>query len=144
MRARQWFPDAVGGLTTGADPIAFAVARESLVMKPTVNAFIVRKEPKKHGLQKPIEGLETTQDLPVVIIDDVCTTGKSTATAIKQAQAAGMKVLGAICLVDREMGASELLQREFNCPLETIFKLSDLRDEQHEPRSASDFIEANT
>src|SRR5438552_18522184 len=70
MRDRGWSPGAVGGLTVGADPIAFAIARESLETDRRIGAFIVRKEPKKHGLQKYIEGLEETAGCEVVVIDD--------------------------------------------------------------------------
>jgi orotate phosphoribosyltransferase len=127
MEGRGWRPDAVGGLTLGADPIAFAVARESLEKSGSpILAFVIRKEPKKHGTQKYVEGLDETNGLRAVIIDDVCTTGGSTAQAIRGAQAAGMHVLGAVCLVDREMGAGEMLGREFGCALESVFRLSDL------------------
>src|ERR1700733_8145938 len=61
MRERGWTPEAVGGLTLGADPIAFAIARESLETGHPVNAFAVRKGPKKHGTQKFVEGLEATE-----------------------------------------------------------------------------------
>jgi len=128
MAEAGWVPEAVGGLTLGADPIALAIACESIpeAGRP-INAFVVRKEGKKHGMQRFIEGLEVTEGLAVVIIDDVCTTGGSTAQAIQKAKEAGMQVLGAICLVDREMGAEELLSRDFACPLVSVFKLSDLR-----------------
>ena len=142
IHSRGWLPEAVGGLTLGADPIAYATARESLEMGPPINAFIVRKEPKKHGMQRYIEGLEQTEGRRVVIIDDVCTKGGSTAQAIEQAKAAGMNVLGALCLVDREMGATELLDRRFGCLLDSIFKLTDLRTENDEPRTASHLVEA--
>jgi len=142
IHSRGWLPEAVGGLTLGADPIAYATARESLEMGPPINAFIVRKEPKKHGMQRYIEGLEQTEGRRVVIIDDVCTKGGSTAQAIEQAKAAGMHVLGALCLVDREMGAAELLDQRFGCPFDSIFKLKDLRAKQDEPRSTSQLIEA--
>ena len=144
IHSRGWLPEAVGGLTLGADPIAYATARESLEIGPPINAFIVRKEPKKHGMQRFIEGLEQTEGLRVVVIDDVCTKGGSTAQAIEQAKAAGMKVLGALCLVDREMGATELLDRRFGCALDSIFKLNDLRTEKDEPHSASHLVEAGT
>ncbi len=85
LRSRGWLPEAVGGLTLGADPIAFAIARESLSMEQPINAFIVRKEPKKHGMQRYIEGLDRTEGRRVVIIDDVCSKGGSTAQAIEQA-----------------------------------------------------------
>lgn len=136
MRNRNWLPDAVGGLTLGADPIAFAIARESLSQKDHVNAFIVRKAPKPHGMERFIEGMEHTQGVSVVIIDDVCTKGGSTAQAIEKAQAAGMKVLGAMCLVDRKMGAQELLRQRFGCELESIFALSDLRATNESHRSS--------
>ena len=127
IRARGWHPEAVGGLMVGAEPIAFAVARESLELPPPVDAFIVRKEAKAHGTQKLVEGIDPMEGRRVVVIDDVCTKGESTALAIKNMHSVGMQVLGAICLVDREMGASELLRREFGLELESIFKLSELR-----------------
>ena len=142
LHSRGWVPEAVGGLTLGADPIACAIARESLSMEQPINAFIVRKEPKKHGMQRYIEGLDQTEGRQVVIIDDVCSKGGSTAQAIEKAKAAGMHVLGALCLVDREMGAAEMLDRRFGCPLDSIFKLSDLRTDQDDPHSASSLVEA--
>ena len=126
MTERGWHPDAVGGLTVGADPIAFAIARESTDFGRPINAFIVRKEPKAHGMGRFIEGIDAPSGLQVVIIDDVCTKGGSTGQAIEKARDAGMKVLGAVCLVDREMGARELLERKYNCPFDSIFTLTDL------------------
>jgi orotate phosphoribosyltransferase len=123
---RGWEPDAVGGLTLGADPIAMAVARESLETGRPIQAFIVRKEPKKHGMKRFIEGLEETQGLRVVVLEDVATTGGSTAEAIEKIREAGMQVLGAVCLVDREAGAAERLRRDYGCDLEHIFTLSEL------------------
>ncbi len=127
IRSRGWHPEAVGGLMVGAEPIAFAVARESLNMPPQVDAFIVRKEPKGHGMKKAVEGIEPMKGRRVVIIDDVCTKGESTALAIRNAMSEDMIVLGAICLVDREMGAKELLKREFGLELESVFTLAALR-----------------
>jgi orotate phosphoribosyltransferase len=123
----RWLPDSVGGLTLGADPIAMAVARESLDRPPIVDCFIVRKERKSHGMQKLVEGLEPTQGRKVVIIDDVCTKGESTALAIENATSAGMKILGAVCLIDREAGATEMLRDKYGVQLASIFKLSDFR-----------------
>jgi orotate phosphoribosyltransferase len=142
LHGREWLPDAVGGLTLGADPIAFSIARERVETAQLINAFIVRKEPKKHGMQRYIEGLDQTEELRVVIIDDVCSKGGSTVQAIEQAKVAGMHVLGALCLVDREMGAAELLDRRFGCPMDSIFKLSDLRTRPDEPHSAPNPVEA--
>jgi len=125
MREHGWAPEAVGGLTLGADPIAFAIARESLETGQPIGAFVVRKEPKKHGTQKFIEGLESTEGKSVVMLDDVCTRGDSTAQAIAKAQDAGMRVLGAICLVDRQQGATELLAGK-GIVLASIFTLAEL------------------
>jgi orotate phosphoribosyltransferase len=125
IRERGWEPEAVGGLTLGADPIAFAIARESLETGPPIAAFVVRKEPKKHGTEKFIEGLETTEGKRVVILDDVCTKGDSTWQAIAKAQDAGMHVLGAICLVDRQQGATEMLAGK-GIMLEHVFTLAEL------------------
>lgn len=124
-----WNPRAVGGLSLGADPIATAVAHESCKLDTPIDAFIVRKAAKTHGRQKFIEGMDDTQDLPVVIVEDVCTTGDSTAQAVERAQAAGMLVLGAICLVDRESGGEQRIRNSFGCKLDRIFKLSDLTAE---------------
>ena len=123
-----WHPTAVGGLTLGADPIAFAIARESSETDEPVNAFVVRKDPKSHGMGGAIAGLENPRDLPVVILDDVCTKGGSTAQAIESARAAGMHILGALCLVDRKQGATELLRDKFGLRLESIFTLQELID----------------
>ncbi|HEX7361873.1 MAG TPA: orotate phosphoribosyltransferase [Bryobacteraceae bacterium] len=128
MAALHWAPEAVGGLTLGADPIAFAVARESLEFGRPIDAFVIRKEPKKHGMQRFVEGLDETAGREVVILEDVCTTGGSTAQAIEKALAAHMRIVGAICLVDREMGGPALLREKFGIRLEGIFTLADLRN----------------
>jgi orotate phosphoribosyltransferase len=132
-----WYPDAVGGLTLGADPIAFAIARESLDTAHPINAFVVRKDHKNHGMGRVIAGLENVRDLPVVIIDDVCTKGGSTAQAIESAKAAGMRILGAICLVDRRQGATELLRDGYGLRLESIFTLPELTDHMRALDAAS-------
>ncbi|MBI2680097.1 MAG: orotate phosphoribosyltransferase [Candidatus Solibacter usitatus] len=142
IKANGWLPQAVGGLTLGADPIAFAIARESLDTDRPIHAFIVRKEAKKHGMGRFIEGLEEMQGCRVVILDDVCTTGDSTALAIEKTKDAGMEVLGAICLVDRESGANELLQNKFGCALDSVFKLSDFQANENEPGRPARVIES--
>ncbi len=126
IAAREWQPEAVGGLTMGADPVAFAIARESLATGSPLDAFVIRKEQKSHGRGRSIEGVEITKGMRVVIIDDVCSTGGSTATAIERARGEGMLVVGAVCLVDREMGAGEHLRKDFCCPLESVFRVSEL------------------
>ncbi len=121
-----WLPRAVGGLTLGADPIAIAIAGESGRRGLEIDAFVIRKEAKKHGMKRFLEGIADPVGAPVVILDDVCTTGGSTVIAIERAREAGMEVLGAICLVDREMGAGKAIGEEMNCPFDCIFRLSDL------------------
>lgn len=127
IKERGWRPAAVGGLTLGADPIAMAIARESFGTDLQVDAFVVRKEPKKHGTMKFVEGLPNPNGVPVVIIDDVCTTGGSTLIAIDNARQAGMRILGAICLVDRQMGAAHNIAAR-NCPFDCIFTLDELKE----------------
>jgi orotate phosphoribosyltransferase len=127
LEQKMWFPEAVGGLAIGAEPIAFAIARESLDRAIPISAFIVRKDRKPHGMQKIVEGIERPEGAKVVILDDVCTQGGSTAAAIQNAKSVGMTILGAACLIDREAGAVEYLRNEFGCELESIFRLSDLQ-----------------
>jgi orotate phosphoribosyltransferase len=97
MRGQGWHADAIGGLTMGADPIVVAVA----VTSGTLNGFLVRKAEKKHGTGQRIEGFRE-KGARVVIVDDVCTTGSSTVQAIETAREFGFKVVGAMCLVERE------------------------------------------
>jgi orotate phosphoribosyltransferase len=126
VRRRGWSPQAVGGMTLGADPIVIAVARESIDQGRPINAFLVRKEAKGHGLKKQIEGLSEGPPLDVLIVDDVCTTGDSTIKAIGAAREAGLNVLGAICLVDREEGAREVIEGELGCPFDRVFTIGEL------------------
>lgn len=92
--------DAIGGLTMGADPIAFAVARYSYDMREPIEAFVIRKEPKGHGTMSQIEGNVKEGDR-VVIIDDVVTTGASTIKAMNVAKENGLIIVGIIALLDR-------------------------------------------
>lgn len=91
---------AIGGLTLGADPIAYAVSFWALQQGERISAFVVRKEPKGHGLGLPIEGEVKAGD-HVVIVDDVVTTGGSTIKAIKAAEAYRLVIDAVIVLVDR-------------------------------------------
>ena len=126
MEERGWKPAAVGGLTMGADPIVSAIAHASVGTDRVTDAFIVRKEAKKHGMQRQIEGLGEREGLDVVVVEDVATTGGSASTAIEACRKGGFNVLGAISLVDREEGASEHIEQEMNCPFDRIFRLSEL------------------
>ena len=102
--------EAIGGLTLGADPVVAAVAAVSFAERDRYTplpAFIVRKEPKKHGTQLYIEGFEGKKGSRIVIFDDVCTTGTSALKSIERAETHGYEVVAVICLVDREQGAEE-------------------------------------
>ena len=104
--------EAIGGMTMGADPIVSAVAAVSYVHRERyrpLSAFIVRKEAKKHGTRRFIEGPEAAAGTPVIIVDDVCTTGGSTLAAIRRAEEVGYRVSAVLCLVDRQQGGAQLL-----------------------------------
>jgi orotate phosphoribosyltransferase len=103
LRAAGWAPRAVGGLTMGADPVAYAVARASVDQPPAIDAFSVRKQAKDHGTAKRVEGNFAAGD-KVVIIEDVITSGGSALQAIEAVTAEGGIVLGVLAVVDREQG----------------------------------------
>jgi orotate phosphoribosyltransferase len=107
-------PDAIGGLSMGADPLVTATGVVSAVEKRPLQGFLVRKKAKEHGRQKQIEGMEETQGKRVVIVDDVCTTGGSTVEAIEAVEREGCQVIAVISLVDREEGGSDMLRAKYN------------------------------
>lgn len=111
IRERGWHADAVGGLTLGADPIAYATALASVSAPPVVRAFTVRKEAKPHGTGRLIEGPMREGDR-VVIIEDVITTGGSALRAAVAIRNAGASVSGVLALVDREEGGRAVLEAE--------------------------------
>jgi orotate phosphoribosyltransferase len=111
IRDAGWRPRAVGGLTMGADPVAYAVACASFGTELVVDAFSVRKEAKAHGTGRVIEGSFADGD-DVVIVEDVITTGGSAQRAIAAVEAAGGRVLGVLAVVDREEGGRVALVRE--------------------------------
>ncbi|HWJ14577.1 MAG TPA: orotate phosphoribosyltransferase [Gemmatimonadaceae bacterium] len=106
-----WAPDSVGGLTLGADPIAYAMSYASAATGQPLRAFTVRKEAKTHGAGKLIEGPFQPGDR-VVVIEDTVTTGNSARTAATAVRAAGGNVIGVLALVDREEGGREALAAE--------------------------------
>ena len=101
--------DAVGGLTLGADPIAYAICHASAGSAHPLRAFTVRKEPKSHGTGKQVEGPLAPGD-DVVIVEDVITTGGSAERAVDAVRREGAVVLGVLALVDREEGGREKLE----------------------------------
>ncbi len=109
MRTRGWAPDAVGGLTLGADPVSYAIAHASALARTPVRAFTVRKEAKTHGTGKLVEGPFCAGD-KVVVIEDVITTGGSALKAAEAIRAAGGVVIGVLAVVDRQEGGRETLE----------------------------------
>ncbi len=111
VRERFSQVSGVGGLTMGADPLASAVSLVSFLCNAPLHAFLVRKEPKGHGTGQWIEGLSAfASGAPVVILEDVITTGASTIKAIERARAEGLKPVAAVTLVDRQEGGREAIE----------------------------------
>jgi orotate phosphoribosyltransferase len=96
-------PDAVGGLTRGADPVAQAIVYTSLLFPPVVQLFSVRKTRKEHGMGRWIEGCAPAGSR-VAVVDDVVTSGKSVLQAIAACREEGLEVAQVVVLVDREEG----------------------------------------
>jgi orotate phosphoribosyltransferase len=117
-------PDAVGGLTLGADPIIGAMLALAGMEDLELKGFIVRKEAKNHGTQSLVEGSVSEGDR-VVIVEDVVTTGGSSADAIQALREAGCEISRALAIVDRKQGGREDL-REKGCRLESIFTVEEL------------------
>ena len=109
IRDAAWSADAVGGLTLGADPIAYAICHSSADTARPLRAFTVRKEQKTHGTGKQVEGPLAAGD-HVVIVEDVITTGASAAKAIEAVRREGAIPLGVLALVDREEGGRQQLE----------------------------------
>ncbi len=105
-----WNPDAVGGLTLGADPVAYAIARASATTAKPIHAFTVRKAVKAHGALRRIEGCFEA-GMSVVVVEDVITTGASALEAASVLHQAGGVVRGVLAVVDREEGGRETLER---------------------------------
>ena len=111
IREQAWQPQSVGGLTMGADPVAYAIAGASFGSALMVNAFSVRKEPKTHGTAQVIEGCFAAGD-EVVVVEDVITSGGSAHRAAAAVESAGGRVLGVLAVVDREEGGRAALEEE--------------------------------
>jgi orotate phosphoribosyltransferase len=126
IKHRGWNPEAIGGLTMGADPIVVAVA----VTSGTLNGFLVRKAEKQHGTGQRIEGFRG-KGARVVIVDDVCTTGASTIQAIEAAREFGFDVAGVMCLVEREEahGRADVERAAAPANFVAVFTAADVRKE---------------
>lgn len=121
IRSAGWEVDAVGGLTLGADPIAYSISQASNQIPPLLRAFTVRKEPKTHGTGKSIEGPFYSGDR-VAVIEDVITTGGSALQAIDAIEKAGGRVIGVLALLDREDGGHQTIE-EKGYPVISIIRL---------------------
>jgi orotate phosphoribosyltransferase len=126
IQARGWRPQAIGGLTMGADPIVSAVA----VVSGEVHGFLVRKAEKQHGTGQRIEGFRE-KGARVVIVDDVCTTGASTIQAIEAAREFGFHIAAVMCLVEREEagGRANVEKAAAPAPFVALFTANDVRCE---------------
>lgn len=101
--------DAVGGLTMGADPVATAILHAAAAEGEPVDAFVVRKEAKTHGLHKRIEGPEVN-GRRVLVVEDTSTTGGSALDAVAALRDQGAEVVAVAVIVDRDTGAAEAIR----------------------------------
>lgn len=118
---RDWDYAAVGGLTLGADPVATAIMHAP--GRP-VDAFVVRKSAKAHGMQRLIEGYDVA-GRRVLVVEDTSTTGASPLTAVRAVREAGGEVVGVATVVDRATGAAEVIEAE-GLPYRSVLGLRDL------------------
>ena len=109
VRSAGWRPLAIGGLTMGADPVAYAVAAASWGSELVLDAFSVRKATKEHGTGRLIEG-NFAPGARVVVAEDVITSGGSAAQAIEAVRAQGGEVAGVLAVVDRGQGGRAVLE----------------------------------
>lgn len=117
---------AVAGLTLGADPIVTAVSVVAAYENRSLAALIVRKEAKGHGTRAYIEGPELPEGSPVVVLEDVVTTGQSAMKAVERLRQAGYQVNQVLALVDRQQGGAEFY-REAGLAFEAVFTISDIQ-----------------
>ena len=128
FRQKKWTPQAIGGLTLGADPIVTAVAVISSQEHAPIHGFLVRKAEKAHGMGQRIEGFQE-KGAAVVIVDDVCTTGGSTVQAIQAAREFGFNIIGVTCLVEREEAGGRKAVEQAAAPAQfiSIFTSSEVK-----------------
>ena len=121
---KGWEYDAVGGLTLGADPVATSMLHAAAAQGRELDAFVVRKAEKAHGLQRRIEGPEV-KGRRVLAVEDTSTTGGSVLTAVEALREAGAEVVGVAVIVDRATGAKERVEAD-GCEYVYAFDLDDL------------------
>ena len=116
--------DAVGGLTMGADPIAAAMLHAAAAQGRRLDAFVVRKEAKAHGLQRRVEGPDIAGKR-VLVVEDTTTTGGSPLTALAAVREAGSTPVAVATIADRDTGAGEKIEAE-GVPYRFLYSLQDL------------------
>ncbi|HEY2235688.1 MAG TPA: orotate phosphoribosyltransferase [Candidatus Angelobacter sp.] len=128
IQQQGWQPQAVGGLTMGADPIVVATSVISSQMGGPIHGFLVRKAEKAHGMGRRVEGFQE-KGARVVIVDDVCTTGGSTIQAIEAAREFGFNIVGVACLVERlEAGGRPAVEKAAApAPFISVFTSNDVK-----------------
>lgn len=107
-KTADWDYVAAGGLTLGADPVATSIMHAD--GRP-IDSFVVRKEAKKHGMQRRIEGVNV-EGQKVLVVEDTTTTGNSPLTAVAALREAGAEVVGVATVVDRATGAADAIRAE--------------------------------
>lgn len=120
----DWRYESAGGLTLGADPVAVAMLHTAAADGERLDAFVVRKEAKAHGLQRRIEGTAVA-GRPVLVVEDTSTTGGSVMAAVDAVREAGGVIVGVAVLVDRDTGARQRLESE-GLRYRAAFGLADL------------------
>ena len=120
----DWSFEAVGGLTLGADPVATAMLHAAAADGGRLDAFVVRKSAKGHGMQRQIEGTPVA-GRRVLVVEDTSTTGGSVMTAVDAVREAGGDIVGVAVIVDRDTGARERIEAE-GLPYRAAFTLADL------------------
>lgn len=115
---------AVGGLTMGADPIASAILHRGVVRGLSLDAFVVRKEPKDHGRGRQVEGPDVSGKR-VIVVEDTSTTGGSPLTAVAALEKAGATIAAVAVVVDRDTGARERIENA-GYPYLAAISLADL------------------
>jgi len=107
----DWDYVAAGGLTLGADPVALSMLHSAANDGVVLDAFVVRKSVKEHGMQRRIEGMEV-RGQRVLAVEDTSTTGGSVLEAVAALREAGANVIGVVTVVDRDTGAREAIEKE--------------------------------
>jgi orotate phosphoribosyltransferase len=107
----DWAYEAVGGLTLGADPVAAAMLHAAAIEGAALDAFVVRKENKAHGMQRRVEGPDVT-GRRVLVVEDTSTTGGSVLTAVQALREVGAEIIGVATVVDRDTGARQAIEAE--------------------------------